>query len=95
MGFPTGSTAGISTPRSVLMTCSRRPASARAIHDVEINTATERGRPDRAIVAYAAENGFDAIVIGARGRSDLAGVLLGSVAEKVARRSPVPITVIR
>jgi nucleotide-binding universal stress UspA family protein len=64
-------------------------------HGVEIDTATGRGRPDRAIVAHAAENGFDAIVIGAHGRSALAGVLLGSVAEKVVRRSPVPVTVVR
>lgn len=64
-------------------------------HGVELQTATERGRPDRVIVAYAAENGFDAIVIGAHGRRDIAGVLLGSTAEKVTRRSQVPVTVVR
>jgi nucleotide-binding universal stress UspA family protein len=64
-------------------------------HGVEIDTATEQGRPDRAIVAHAANNGFDAIVIGAHGRQGVASVLLGSVAEKVTRRSPVPVTVVR
>lgn len=64
-------------------------------HGVELRTATERGRPDRAIVDHAAENDFDAVVIGAHGRRDVAGVLLGSVAEKVTRRSPVPVTVVR
>lgn len=66
-----------------------------AEHDLEIDTATERGRPDRAIVAHAAENDFDGIVIGAHGRRDLTDVLLGSVTEKVTRRSPVPVTVVR
>ncbi|MDL5363003.1 universal stress protein [Halalkalicoccus sp. NIPERK01] len=66
-----------------------------ADHGVGIETATERGRPDRAIVAYAVTGDFDAIVMGAHGRTDLTGVLLGSTAEKVARRAPCPVTVVR
>ncbi|MEM4780144.1 MAG: universal stress protein [Halalkalicoccus sp.] len=66
-----------------------------AEHGVEIETATERGRPDRAIVDRAVSGEFDAIVMGAHGRQDLAGVLLGSTAEKVARRAPCPVTVVR
>lgn len=64
-------------------------------HGIEISTATARGRPDRAIVKYATENDFDAIVLGAHGRSDFPAVLLGSVAERVVRRSSVPVTVVR
>lgn len=70
-------------------------AERAAEHGVEIDTVTEQGRPDRVIVAHAAENDFDGIVLGAHGRRDLAGVLLGSVTEKVTRRSPVPVTVVR
>ncbi|WP_331233312.1 universal stress protein [Natronorarus salvus] len=64
-------------------------------HGVEIDTAVERGRPDRAIVEHAVENGFDAIVLGAHGRSERESVLLGSVADTVARRAPMPVTVVR
>lgn len=64
-------------------------------HGLEIETATVRGRPDRAIVAYAVTGDFDAIVMGAHGRTDLTAVLLGSTAEKVTRRAPCPVTVVR
>lgn len=62
---------------------------------VEVETERGRGRPDHLIVARAEENDFDMIVIGSHGREGVARVLLGSVAEKVARRSPVPVLVVR
>lgn len=51
--------------------------------------------PSRGIVQYAEENDVDHIVMGSHGRSGAARILLGSVAEKVTRRSPVPVTVVR
>ena len=53
------------------------------------------GYPARQIVAYADEHGVDGVVIGSHGRSLVSRVLLGSVAEKVVRRSPAPVTVVR
>jgi nucleotide-binding universal stress UspA family protein len=53
------------------------------------------GDAPREIVRYAEENGVDHIVMGSHGRSGAARVLLGSVAENVARRSPTPVTVVR
>ncbi|MDZ7687470.1 MAG: universal stress protein [Halobacteriales archaeon] len=53
------------------------------------------GKPSQRIVEYAEEENVDHIVVGSHGRSGVARVLLGSVAEKVARRSPVPVTVVR
>lgn len=53
------------------------------------------GDPGREIVAFAEESGFDRIVVGSRGRSGASRVLLGSVAEQVARRAPVPVTIVR
>jgi nucleotide-binding universal stress UspA family protein len=64
-------------------------------HGIEIDTERGRGRPDRLIVARAERDGFDMIVIGSHGRDGVARVLLGSVAETVARRSPVPVLVVR
>lgn len=62
---------------------------------VTLNTRIVEGRPAEAIVAFAEEDGFDGIVMGSRGRSGVSRVLLGSVADTVVRRSPVPVTVVR
>ncbi|MFB6254964.1 MAG: universal stress protein [Halobacteriaceae archaeon] len=61
----------------------------------EVSTVTEQGKPADVIVTYAEENDIDHIVIGSHGRSGVSRILLGSVAEKVVRRSPVPVTIIR
>ncbi len=64
-------------------------------HDVELRTAREMGRPARQIIEYAEEHDVDHVVIGSHGRSGVSRILLGSVAETIARRSPVPVTVVR
>ncbi|NHX35265.1 MULTISPECIES: universal stress protein [Halolamina] len=61
----------------------------------EIETVRVNDRPARAIVEYAGEEAVDHIVIGSHGRTGVTRVLLGSVAEKVVRRSPCPVTVVR
>ncbi|NKE36384.1 universal stress protein [Natronococcus sp. JC468] len=53
------------------------------------------GGISRSIVDYAEDNDFDQIVIGSHGRTGASRILLGSVAETVARRSPVPVTIVR
>lgn len=53
------------------------------------------GEPASSIVEYAEENDIDHIVIGSHGRTGVSRILLGSVAEKVVRRSPTPVTVVR
>jgi nucleotide-binding universal stress UspA family protein len=60
-----------------------------------VETETTVGRPARAIVAFAEENDVDSIVMGSHGRDGVSRVVLGSVAETVVRRSPVPVTVVR
>ena len=55
----------------------------------------EVGRPTNVIVEFAEEEGVDQIVMGSHGRSGVQRILLGSVAETVMRRSPVPVTVTR
>jgi len=63
--------------------------------DLTFERVIEVGKPTRVIVDYAAENDVDQIVMGSHGRSGVTRILLGSVAEAVVRRSPVPVTVIR
>lgn len=63
--------------------------------DVDVETAIEVGRPARVIVEYVENHSIDHVVMGSHGRSGVVRVLLGSVAETVVRRSPVPVTVVR
>ena len=60
-----------------------------------IERATEVGKPTNTIVRYAEDHDIDQIVMGSHGRSGVTRILLGSVAETVIRRSPVPVTVVR
>lgn len=62
---------------------------------VTVATEMEVGEPARSIVETAERKEVDHIVIGSHGREGLSRVLLGSVAETVVRRSPVPVTVVR
>jgi nucleotide-binding universal stress UspA family protein len=51
------------------------------------------GGPAAGIAAVAEEAGADLIVVGSRGHSALAGVLLGSVAQKLLQIAPCPVLV--
>ncbi|WP_135821324.1 universal stress protein [Halostella litorea] len=62
---------------------------------VDVESAIEVGGPANAIVEYAENEGIDHIVTGSHGRSGVTRILVGSVAEAVIRRSPVPVTVVR
>lgn len=53
------------------------------------------GRPDAEIVRYAKEAAIDLIILGTHGRSRLAHILMGSVAEKVVRKAPCPVLTVR
>lgn len=53
------------------------------------------GAPFLEIVRYAREQSIDLVVLGTHGRSGLAHVLMGSVAERVVRKAPCPVLTIR
>lgn len=55
----------------------------------------EAGEPSDTILRLAREGGADLIVMGTHGRTGLARLLIGSVAEAVLRRSSCPVLTIR
>jgi len=61
---------------------------------ITVERDVDVGRPTEVIVETAAEASIDQIVMGSHGRSGVSRMLLGSVAETVVRRSPVPVTVV-
>ena len=60
---------------------------------VHHRTVIREGYPPQEVLAQAQEGGHDVIVMGTHGRTGLTRVLLGSVAERVIRESPVPVLV--
>ena len=53
-----------------------------------------QGTPTQAIVDTAEVHGVDLIIMGTHGRTGLTHVLLGSVAERVVREAPCPVSVL-
>ena len=53
------------------------------------------GKPVQALLESITTFSVDLVVIGARGRTGAAGVLLGNVTEQLIRRSPVPVLAVK
>lgn len=62
---------------------------------IDLETEYVIGEVHRSIVDFIEDHDIDQVVIGSHGRTGASRVLLGSVAEAVTRRSPVPVTVVR
>jgi len=53
------------------------------------------GDPGLKVSEYAKEEGFDQIILGTRGLSDLKGLVLGSVSHKVIHLAQCPVTLVK
>lgn len=63
--------------------------------DVPVETSVEVGVIHETILAYATGQEIDLVVMGTHGRTGVERYLLGSVAEKVIRTSPIPVLTVR
>ena len=62
-------------------------------YDTEISTEVAWGTPAKVIINRAED--FDTVIIGSHGGTLAERLFVGNVAQKVFRRSPVPVTVVR
>ncbi|SDK33935.1 universal stress protein [Natronorubrum texcoconense] len=61
--------------------------------DATLETDIQLGHPVRAIINRADD--YETVIIGSHGGTVAERLFVGNVAEKVVRRSPVPVTVVR
>jgi nucleotide-binding universal stress UspA family protein len=62
---------------------------------VEVRTLAAVGDVERGVLSAAQETLADVLVVGTHGRHGLSHFVLGSVAEKLVRRSPIPVVTVR
>ena len=90
--------AGYIAPQEIVIGAKRQLDAAvakvvRGKRAPRVETKVVIGDPHQRIVAEA--RGMDAIVMPTTGRTGLSHLLIGSVAEKVVRHSPVPVLTLR
>jgi nucleotide-binding universal stress UspA family protein len=62
---------------------------------VAVERHVESGVPHTEILEYADTAGIDLMVMGTHGRTGIDHYLIGSIAERVVRQSPVPVMTVR
>jgi len=65
------------------------------LEDLKVKTVVRSGSPFHEVAQYAREENVDLIIMGTHGRGGLMHLLMGSVAEKVVRKSPCPVLTVR
>jgi nucleotide-binding universal stress UspA family protein len=66
-----------------------------AEYDVDVGTETVVGEDASSILSYVEDHDVDLVVVGTHGRRGLDRYVLGSVAERLVRTSPVPVLTVR
>jgi nucleotide-binding universal stress UspA family protein len=95
VGAPGGALAPPPTLYEELREEARRALAELGERTPGARTVLREGVPRSEILAVAKEVGADLIVMGTHGRTGLAHLLFGSVAEHVVRHAPVPVFTVR
>ncbi|OAT85504.1 universal stress protein [Desulfotomaculum copahuensis] len=66
-----------------------------APYQIKVETKMVRGIPAQEICQEAGDGGYDLLVMGSRGLSDIKGYLMGSVSNRVSRHAPCPVLIVR
>ena len=82
---------------ALVNTCGFLQSAVKAVGDVPstVSTETIAGDPAEAIIKIADTRKCDLIVMGSRGLGRLAGLVLGSVSQKVVSHAPCPVLIVR
>jgi nucleotide-binding universal stress UspA family protein len=70
-------------------------AAVAAEHGVSIEMVTRRGHPAKTIVKFAAEGGYDLIVVGHSDHSELWGRLLGDTADRISDHAHCSVLIVK
>lgn len=73
----------------------RRATAIGAQSGVDVQTKVLEGVPHTEILDYGITHGIDLVVLGTHGRTGIDHVVMGSVAERVVRHSPIPVLTVR
>ncbi len=63
--------------------------------DMDVEALVVQGIPFVEIIATAKKNDVDMIVLGSHGRTGITHMMMGSVSEKVVRKAPCPVLIVR
>lgn len=75
-----------------ILRAAKTRAQSFGIGDIRVQSAW--GDPAESIIEMAAREATDALVVGRRGRGRLAGLLLGSVSQKIASLAPCIVVIV-
>jgi nucleotide-binding universal stress UspA family protein len=75
-------------------TLTKERERARSIGVTKIQIESRTGDIVQTIINVAQEKGAEPIVVGKRGNGRIAGLLLGSISQKLASLAPVPVTIV-
>lgn len=66
-----------------------------ASNDIPYEVNFEQGDPKETVVNFANHGDYQAVVLGTRGLNGLQEMMLGSVSHKVAKRSEIPVIIVK